>query len=216
MKNKTGPIILIALLAIPVIWIFLWKKTEFGYEPLPIYTEVIFGDTVPLTIDTFTLYDQYGNTFTRDSIGDRIFVANFFFANCPDVCPQMNSNLKLVTEKFKDNPGVVFLSHTVDPENDTIEALAEYASDFGAENNSWHFLTGKKRTIYDLASKSYRLVSVQKDTNTFIHSEKIILVDKQFRIRGYYEGRDFKDIQKLEDDIPFLLKLYKDGAENKR
>ena len=214
MKNKTGLFILIALLAIPAIWVLLWKKSEFQYDTLPIYSEVIMGDTVPMTIDTFTLTDQYGHTFTRDSIGDRVYVANFFFARCPDVCPQMNSNLKLVADKFKNNPGVVFLSHTVDPLHDTVEVLAEYAHEFRAEGNSWYFLTGKKSTIYGLAEQSYKQVAVKHDDDTFIHSEKLILVDKDFRIRGFYEGRDYKDILRLQDDIPFLLKLYKEGKED--
>ena len=214
MKNKTGLLILIVLIAIPLIWVLLWKKSDFQYTTLPIYSDVVMGDTVPLRVDTFTLWDQNGNRFTRDSIGDRIYVANFFFASCPDVCPQMNSNLKLVAEKFKNNPGVVFISHSVDPENDTVEALSEYAKEFAAENNAWYFLTGSKRSIYDLAAESYRLVAVQEDKDAFIHSEKLILVDKDFRIRGYYEGRDYKDIMKLEDDIPFLLKLYKEGKED--
>ena len=212
MNRNRGILILIILFAIPLIWVFLWKKTEFGYHNLPIYSGLEFGDTVVFTIDTFELTDHRGLPFNRDSIGDRVYVANFFFASCPDVCPEMNANLKLLTDKFERNPGVIFLSHTVDPENDSVEALRDYAYDFGARDGQWFFLTGKKSNIYDLASKSYRLVSVQKSKSDFIHSEKLVLIDKNFRIRGYYEGRDFKDIQKLMDDIPFLIKEYKDNA----
>ena len=210
MNRNRGIIILIVLLAIPVVWIFLWKKSEFAYTPLPIYTEVIFGDTLPLTIDSFSFTDQHGEVFDRDRIGDRVYVANFFFASCPDICPQMNANVKLLTEKFKQNPGVVFLSHTVDPERDTVAALRSYANDFKAADN-WFFLTGSKTDLYTMASKSYRLVSVEAAGGDFIHSERLVLVDKDFRIRGYYEGRDFKDVKKLMDDIPFLLKEYKEN-----
>ncbi|MFY0643056.1 MAG: SCO family protein [Bacteroidia bacterium] len=215
MNKNRGILILIFLFAIPLVWVFLWKKTEFGYENLPIYSGLEFGDTVVFTIDTFNLEDQRGLPFTRDSIGDKVYVANFFFASCPDVCPEMNANVKLLTDKFERNTGVIFLSHTVDPENDTVKALRTYANDIGARDHQWHFLTGKKSEIYSLASKSYRLVSVQKSETDFIHSEKLVLIDKDFRIRGYYEGRDFKDIQKLMDDIPFLIKEYKDNAKAK-
>lgn len=213
MKNKTGIVILVVLLAIPVLWVLLWKKSEFKYTNLPIYSSVEFGDTIPYTIDTFTLYDQRGLPFTRDSIGDRVYVANFFFTSCPDVCPQMNSNVKLLAEKFKDNNAVVFLSHSVDPYNDTIEALKVYAKEFGANAHQWHLLTGKKSTIYNLAMHSYRVAAVQEDSNAFIHSEKLILVDKDFRVRGYYEGRDYREVKNLMEDIPFLIKEYKVKAE---
>ena len=211
MNRNRGILILVVLLAIPVLWILLWKKSEFAYTKLPIYSEVIFGDTVAFTIDSFSLTDQRGLPFTQDSIGDRVYVANFFFATCPDICPEMNSNVKILTDKFQMNDGVVFLSHTVDPANDTVAALRQYADDLQVDDNQWHFLTGSKREIYDLASTSYRVVSVEEGQGTFIHSEKLILIDKDRRIRGYYEGRDFKDIQKLMDDIPFLIKEYKDA-----
>ncbi len=209
MKKNTGTIILIVLLAIPIIWVILWKKSEFKYTELPIYSSVEFGDTIPFTIDTFTLYDQRGLPFTRDSIGDRVYVANFFFTSCPDVCPEMNSNVKILADKFKDNTGVIFLSHSVDPYRDTVEALKEYAADFGANPNQWHLLTGKKSTIYNLAMLNYRVAAVKEDSNAFIHSEKLVLVDKDFRVRGYYEGRDYRDIKNLMEDIPFLIKEYK-------
>ncbi len=213
MNKNRGILILIVLLAIPVLWIFLWKKSEFAYTPLPIYSEVVFGDTVAFTIDDFELTDQRGLPFNHDSIGERVYVANFFFASCPDVCPEMNSNVKILTDKFSQNDAVVFLSHSVDPENDSVGALRQYADDLEVDDNQWHFLTGPKREIYDLASKSYRVVSVEEGEGTFIHSEKLILIDKDRRIRGYYQGRDFKDIKKLMDDIPFLIKEYKDNAK---
>lgn len=213
MNRNRGILILLALLLIPVLWILFWKNSDFAYTRLPIYSEVVFGDTQAFTIDSFTLTDQRGLPFSQDSIGDKVYVANFFFATCPDICPEMNSNMKILTDKFKQNDGVIFLSHTVDPENDSVEALRQYANDLEVNDQQWHFLTGNKRKIYDLASKSYRVVSVEEGEGTFIHSEKLILIDKDRRIRGYYEGRDFRDIKKLMDDIPFLIKEYKDYAK---
>lgn len=213
MKRYTGAIILIVLIAIPLLWVGVLKKGKIKYTPLPIYNEVVFGDTVPLTIDSFELIDQNGLPFTQDSIGDRLVVANFFFTSCPDICPAMNSNVKILTEQLKSNPYVVFLSHSVDPETDSVPVLKQYADDLEAMTGQWHFLTGKKREIYDLASQQYRVVSVEQGKGTFIHSEKLVLIDKERQIRGYYEGRDYMDIKKLRGDIKILFKEYKDNEE---
>lgn len=209
MKRKTGILILIVLLAIPAIWVILWKNTKFGYNELPIYSTDEMGVQVPYTIDTFTLYDQNGNIFTRDSIGDRIFVGSFFFASCPDVCPTINGHLKIATEKLKNSTDVMFLTHTVDPYNDTVAVLNQYAKDYEANYNQWRFLTGKKSTIYHLARDSYKSVIQEvPDTNAFIHSEKLMLVDKDFQVRGIYDGLDIKQVLNMVEDARFLLMTY--------
>jgi protein SCO1/2 len=210
--NKTrGRIILIIFLVLPILWVFLWRSTEYGYKKLPIYSDIVFGDTIPFTIDEFSFYDQEGNVFTRDSLKNRIYVANFFFTTCPDVCPQMNNNVKYLTQHFKDNDGLIFLSHTVNPSNDSVEVLNGYAKKVDATYGQWYFLTGNKLEIYQLAMNNYKAAAVEELTeNTFIHSEKLALVDRDYRIRGFYEGRDFQDIQKLKDDIKILFKEYKD------
>lgn len=216
MKRNIGVIILIALLAIPLAWVILWKNTQFGYKELPVYTTNEMGVEVPYTIDSFKLYDQNGNMFTRDSIGDRIFISNFFFATCPDICPKLNGNVKIATQKLENSTDVLFLSHTVDPYNDTVDALRAYADKFEANDDQWMFLTGRKSTIYHLATESYKCaVQEVPDTNSFIHCETVMLVDKDFRVRGIYDGLDIKSMLDLVEDARFLLKTYKDQEAKK-
>jgi len=210
MKQTTGKIILVVLLAIPVIWVVLWKITQFGYNELPVYSSDEMGVQEPYYIDSFSLIDQNGNPFTREDIGDRVFISNFFFASCPDVCPTINGHLKIASEKLKNSTDVLFLSHTVDPYNDSVSVLNDYATSFEANYDQWKFLTGNKSTIYHLARDNYRAVIQEvPDTNDFIHSEKVMLVDKDFHIRGIYNGLDIKEVLNMVEDARFLLTCYK-------
>ena len=211
MKRSTGKIILVIVLALPVLLAVLLKKSKFGYKELPIYTSDEMGIEVPYSIDSFLLTDQNNSPFTRDSIGDKIFISNFFFTSCPDVCPTINGHIKIATQKLENSTDILFLSHTVDPYNDSVSAMKDYAEMFEANDNQWKFLTGKKSTIYHLARDSYKAVIQEvPDTNTFIHSEKIMLIDKQFRVRGIYNGMNFDEVMDLIKDARFLLKTYAD------
>lgn len=218
MKQSTGRKILVvsvilAILGLPVLFGILLKKSEFGYKELPIYTTNEMGTEVPYKVDSFSLLDQNGNIFTRDSIGDRIFIANFFFATCPDVCPTINGHMKIASQKLENSTDVLFLSHTVDPYNDSVAVLRAYADKFEADDKQWKFLTGKKSTIYHLARDSYKAVIQEvPDTNDFIHSEKIMLIDKEFQVRGIYNGMNFSEVMEMITDARFLLKTYKDEA----
>ncbi|MDG1720241.1 MAG: SCO family protein [Bacteroidia bacterium] len=211
MKRSTGKIILVIVLALPVLLAVLLKKSKFGYKELPIYTSDEMGIEVPYSIDSFLLTDQNNSPFTRDSIGDKIFISNFFFTSCPDVCPTINGHIKIATQKLENSTDILFLSHTVDPYNDSVSVMKDYAEMFEANDNQWKFLTGKKSTIYHLARDSYKAVIQEvPDTNTFIHSEKIMLIDKQFRVRGIYNGMNFDEVMDLIKDARFLLKTYAD------
>ena len=211
MKRSTGKIILVIVLALPVLLAVLLKKSKFGYKELPIYTSDEMGIEVPYSIDSFLLTDQNNSPFTRDSIGDKIFISNFFFTSCPDVCPTINGHIKIATQKLENSTDILFLSHTVDPYNDSVSVMKDYAEMFEANDNQWKFLTGKKSTIYHLARDSYKAVIQEvPDTNTFIHSEKIMLIDKQFLVRGIYNGMNFDEVMDLIKDARFLLKTYAD------
>jgi protein SCO1/2 len=217
MKRSTGKIILVIVLALPVLLAVLLKKSKFGYKELPIYTSDEMGTEVPYTIDSFILTDQNNSPFTRDSIGDKIFISNFFFTSCPDVCPTINGHIKIATQKLENSTDILFLSHTVDPYNDSVNVMKDYAEMFEANDNQWKFLTGKKSTIYHLARDSYKAVIQEvPDTNTFIHSEKIMLIDKQFRVRGIYNGMNFDEVMDLIKDARFLLKTYADQRKNEK
>jgi protein SCO1 len=211
MSRTTGKIILVVVLSLPVILAVLLKKSIFGYTELPIYSSNEMGVEVPYLIDSFSLIDQNGIPFTRDSIGDKIFISSFFFASCPDVCPTINGHIKIATQKLENSPDIMFLSHTVDPYNDTDSVLYEYARKFEVNDQQWKLLTGKKSTIYHLARDCYKAVIQEvPDTNTFIHSEKLMLIDKDFHVRGIYDGMNFDEIMNMIKDARFLLQIYAD------
>jgi len=218
MKQSTGRKILVVsviglILGLPVLFGILLKKSKFGYKELPIFSSDEMGVQVPYSVDQFSLVDQNGEVFTRDSIGDRVFISNFFFARCPDVCPTINGHIKIASQKLANSPDIMFLSHTVDPYNDSVAVLREYADKFEVDDNQWKFLTGKKSTIYHLARDSYKAVIQEvPDTNDFIHSEKIMLLDKEFQVRGIYDGMNFSEVMEMITDARFLLKTYKDEA----
>jgi protein SCO1/2 len=217
MQQSTGRRILVVsvislILGLPVLFGILLKNSKFGYHELPVYSSDELGIQVPYTIDSFSLIDQNGEIFTRDSVGDKIFISNFFFASCPDVCPIINGHMKIASQKLENSTDVLFISHTVDPYNDSVAVLREYADMFEVDDNQWKFLTGKKSTIYHLARDSYKAVIQEvPDTNNFIHSEKIMLIDKDFQVRGIYNGLKITEVMELIKDARFLLKTYKDN-----
>jgi protein SCO1/2 len=219
MKRIVGLIIVGIIILIPVLLAFYWHSHDFKYNELPVYSMDEMGEEVPYLIDSFTLIDQNGESFSREDIGDRIFIANFFFASCPEVCPTINGHIKIASQKLENSPDVLFISHTVDPYNDSVAVLRDYANKFEVDDSRWKFLTGSKSTIYHLARDSYKAVIQEvPDTSDFIHSEKVMLIDKDFHVRGIYDGLEITEIMKMIEDARFLLKTYKDqeNAEAKR
>ncbi len=221
MTKKIGVFItLICLLIIPTLWVVIYKfKSRVVYHYLPILgdTETIPGDTIPYKIGDFSFVNQEGDSVNLRTFEDQIFIANFFFASCPDICPEMNRNLSYLVEKFEKTPGVKFISHTVHPEHDSVAVLRNYSKRYGFETKKWHFVTGKKSEIYDLAQYDYHAVTTSGDNPVdFIHSEKFFLVDREKRIRGIYESRTHDVYRKVVEDIKMLFKEYKDLEENER
>ena len=150
--------------------------------------------------------NQNKDTVTEKNIDNKIYVADFFFATCQSICPQMSTQLIRVQNEFKDDNDFLILSHTVNPAHDTSEVLFAYAGKYQAIANKWHFLTGNKKTIYDLAKNDY-LVNALEDDGTpegFLHSELFLLIDKNKRIRGMYDGTDSVQVNKLIADIKLL------------
>jgi protein SCO1/2 len=188
------------------------KKEEVKNELLlPVYgPKRVAGpedkDTIYHTIADFSFTNQYRENITQKTTEGKIYVADFFFTTCQNICPAMSSQLTRVQDAIK-NDSVLILSHTVNPMHDTVEVLMQYADKYGAIRNKWHFLTGSKKDINALAEKSY-LVSAQDDGTPegFVHSEKFLLVDKQRRIRGIYDGTDSLQVNKLISDISILKK----------
>lgn len=165
-------------------------------------------DTIYHTIGQFTLTNQYGERITDSVTKDKIYVADFFFATCQSICPKMSHQLRRVQDTFINNKNFLILSHTVNPEHDTVEVLRIYGEKYGAKKGLWHLLTGDKKTIYDLARYHY-LVNADEtegEGDLFIHSELFLLIDKQKRIRGVYDGTDSLQVNQLIKDIRLLEK----------
>jgi protein SCO1/2 len=217
MNNKIKPLFLILILAVVfvVIYVTINSLVSKGSDTLPVYSSDEMGEQVPFLVEDFSLLDQNGEIFTRADIGNRIVVSNFFFASCPKICPTINGNIKEITKNFSAEDDILFLSHTVDPYNDTVSVLREYADDLGVNDAQWSFLTGKKSTIYHLAIDNYKAVIQEvPDTSDFIHSEKVMLVDREFHIRGIYNGLDKNELKQLSKDAQRLLATYKEDEKN--
>jgi len=158
-------------------------------------------------IADFELINQEGRTITQKDFEGKIYVADFFFATCPSICPIMSGHIAELQKVFAQEEGVMFLSHSVTPELDSVAVLAEYGERYGANPTRWMLATGEKRQIYELARKSYFAVLDEGDggVQDFIHTENFILVDTQRRIRGFYDGTSQKEMERLTDDIILLL-----------
>lgn len=175
---------------------------------LPVFGEKKLGnkDTIYHTVNDFAFTNQYGETITIATVKNKIYVADFFFATCQSICPEMSKNLASVQKEFENDNSFLILSHSVNPKHDSVEVLNDYGKVYGAKKNKWHFLTGNKKQIYDLAKNSYLVNAFEDDGSEegFLHSELFLLVDKQGRIRGMYDGTDNASITKLIADIKLL------------
>lgn len=185
-------------------------------KALPIYghrqavTKTVNGqtvtDTVYATIPPFRFINQYGDSIGDKNLAGKIYVADFFFTSCPSICPVMQRNMLAVYNAFKDSADVKIISYTIDPKYDSVKVLKKYADKLGVTGNTWWFLQGKKDNTYQIAEKNY-LVAVSKDSSAaggYVHDGYFVLVDKQKRVRGAYDGTDPKQVAQLVDDIKTL------------
>lgn len=163
-------------------------------------------DTIYHTVGNFKLVNQHKDTVTEKTVENKIYVAGFFFTTCQSICPQMSTCLIRVQEAFKTDNDFLILSHSVNPAHDTSEVLFAYAGKYGALKDKWHFLTGNKKVIYDLALNDYLVNALEDDGSAegFLHSELFLLIDKQKRIRGMYDGTDSIAVNKLIEDVKLL------------
>ena len=157
-------------------------------------------------IADFSLLNQNGDTITQENYRDKIYVADFFFTTCPTICPIMTANLVEVQAALANDSEVLLLSHSVTPEIDSVAQLKKYAIEKGVNDAKWNLVTGDKEQIYELARKSYLAVQEDGDGGPFdmIHTENFILVDKQRRIRGFYDGTKEEEMDRLLSDIEIL------------
>jgi protein SCO1/2 len=165
-------------------------------------------DTVYQTIPSFKFLNQDSVLISNHSFDGKIYVADFFFTSCPSICPIMHRNLMVVYKRFKSNNQVMFLSHSIDYKYDYPHVLKKYADKLGLTGTKWQFVHGSKDSIYSLAKNNY-LVSVGEDGRAargYVHQGYLILVDKEKRVRGAYDGTKSEEVDKLMYDMDILLK----------
>lgn len=162
------------------------------------------------TIGNFSLTNQNGETITNDTYKGKIYIADFFFTRCQTICIAMAYNMSELQEYYKDDKDIMFLSHSVTPVMDSVSVLKEYALRKGVIDGKWNVTTGSKKHIYELARKSYFAVLDEGngDENDWIHTEQFVLVDKDRRIRGYYDGTEKENMKKIIADIALLKEEY--------
>jgi len=165
------------------------------------------GDTVFQRIPDFRLTAQTGQEITPQDLKDQVYVANFIFSSCKDICKKMTHQMTRVQEAFAQESRVKLVSFSVDPERDSVATLNKYAQQYGADAKKWYFLTGPKAQIYHLAREGYKLAAMPAPTAVpdFIHSEKFVLVDDQRHVRGFYDGTSEEDVDRLITEIQILL-----------
>src|ERR1700744_3023556 len=163
-------------------------------------------DTIYQTIPKFKFVNQYGDSISNKTLDGDIYVADFFFTTCPSICPVMHRNMLKVYDAFKSLGDFKIISHTIDPKHDSVPVLKKYADKLGVTGNTWWFLQGKKEDTYDIAEKNY-LVAVRQDSTVaggYVHAGYFVLVDKQKRVRGAYDGTNPKQVDQLITDIKTL------------
>lgn len=165
-------------------------------------------DTVYHTIAPFQFVDQDSAIITNATFHNQVYVADFFFTSCPTICPIMKQQMLRVYEAYENDPEVAIISHTIDPQHDTVAVLNDFAERLGVSSSKWHFVTGPQDDIYEIGEKSYMVVA-NEDENApggYIHSGAFLLVDKKGRIRGVYDGTVPEQVDVLIKDIQRLTK----------
>lgn len=212
------PAILISIIGITIAYYMIDKPKKLKvYNPIDINPDLV--DESLRTVDkyhrvgSFNLTNQDGKKTTEKDFRNKIYITDFFFVTCPTICPKMTGQMHRVYNEFKDNDDIAFLSHTVMPEADSVPVLKEYADKLNVETKKWKFVTGDKKQIYNLARKTYFAAVTEGDggVNDFIHTENFVLVDKEKRLRGFYDGTSKKDVDRLIEDIKALLYEYKEN-----
>jgi len=213
-KKSIPTLIIMAVLSVGMIYAIYVILTP--AKKLPIYNP---ADVNPKLVDEsmlhirhnhkiadFTLINQNGDTITQKDYENKIYVADFFFTRCQTICPIMTNNMEKLQNVFLKDDDVKFLSLSVTPVIDSVSVLKDYAIEKGVIDSKWNITTGSKKEIYKLARKSYFVVTDQGDggLQDFIHTENFVLVDKKKQIRGFYDGTDLKDMNRLISDIKLL------------
>lgn len=217
-SKKKYPTTLITFALVFFIGVFIVYYLQNSGDSLPIYNP---SDINPHLVDesvrdvdrnhriqSFSLINQLGDTINEHVFDGKIYVADFFFTRCMGICPKMTKQMDRAAEALKSEEDVMFISHSVTPVADSVPVLADYAALYGADPTQWMLVTGDKKEIYRLARNFYFAVTTEGtgDSTDFIHTENFVLIDKQKRIRGFYDGTSSKEVDQLIADIRTLQK----------
>jgi protein SCO1/2 len=206
-RFRIGAIYLVATL---LLFTSCSKRKE-GRLPIFGEREIIGADTTYHTIADFQFVNQDSAIVTNDTFKGKIYVTDFFFTSCRTICPSMKTQMLRVYENIKKDPEVSILSHTIDPEYDTVALLHDFADRLGVQSDKWHFVTGDQEDIFNIAQTSYFSTALADDTEPdgLIHSGAFLLIDKERRIRGKYDGTKEDEVNRLMEDIKKLENEYK-------
>ena len=216
---KRYGLLIVFFIVFSVVAISSFNYVQTQEKKLPIYSPSMVSDELVEEdlryvkkyhrISDFSLLNQNGNNVSQENYKNKIYVADFFFTTCPDICPIMTGNMLYLQENLKDT-NVMLASFSVTPKIDTVEVLKEYSTLKGVDDSRWNLMTGDKKQIYDLARKSYLVAKAIPDgkNHGMIHTENFVLVDRDKRIRGYYDGTNIEEMDRLLDDIKILLDSY--------
>lgn len=211
----------IAFLIVSIVIVSIIYNILDVYKPLPIYQPSrVSIELVDSTIQhvkkyhkisDFSLINQNGDTISQKDYENKIYVADFFFTTCQTICPIMTDHMKEIQDKLIEDNDILLLSHSVTPTIDSVAQLKKYALQKGVNDKKWNLVTGDKKQIYELARKSYLAVKTDGDGGPYdmIHTENFMLIDKKKQIRGFYDGTNPDDIDRLIEDISILKEEYK-------
>ena len=217
LKLKRIPLFIISLIGF--ITIFNCNPSESEFR-LPIYTPAdldpdwvdlsLKNNTDPHVVDNFEFINQNGLVVNEKTVEGKIYIAEFFFTTCPGICPTLTKHTKKIQNEFINDNDVLILSHTVFPEKDSVSVLHAFAEQHNINSTKWHLLTGSKKDLYTISRKGYFAISYQPDLSDdgFIHTENVVLIDKQRRLRGIYNGTNVHEMNRLIEDIYVLKKEY--------
>ncbi len=212
--NKTDrrTFVLIDLMRKKLLFYILFFAGLFGcFYAVMVYTTDFEKVKLPIlnTVQPFTFMRQDSTMVSQADIKQRVYVVEYFFTTCKGICPKMNKNMKLIYDQFKADSSFLILSHTVNPETDSIQVLSKYAETFGAQTQNWWFLTGTKEALYRTARESYLLDDPKNSTKNiddqFLHTQFFSLVDRMGRVRGVYDGIKKDEVEQLTKDIQELI-----------
>ena len=225
--NKKAILAIIVALIVPVTSYLIVKQVSEDAVVMPrkflmdsVITKTIDGKTTSDTVwhktGNISLENQLRNAVSLYDIRNKIIVLDFFFTRCPNICPVMTKNMARLQQSFShftqgrtviDSSIVQFVSFTVDPERDSVGALRKYADKYHVNHDNWWMLTGDKKTIYDFALNEIKLATVDGEgvDTSFIHSQRFVLLDKEYQVRGYYNGLDTTSLATMAKDIGLLM-----------